>query len=101
LPFEISGMLYFTSNLYVEQDIRPDIWYPAFRLAGYPAGRISGRTDIRPNQYPVYPYLRDCFRFLRYRYVKTMYCTVHCKVYTDAEFLEGGFVNNKGRFLGQ
>jgi hypothetical protein len=34
-------------------DIRPDIWYPAFRLAGYPAGR----PDIRPNQYPVHPYI--------------------------------------------
>jgi hypothetical protein len=61
----------FSDNLYVVPDIRqenrPDIWYPAlpdirpdnrypaFSLAGYPAGRISGRPDIRQNQYPVHP----------------------------------------------
>jgi hypothetical protein len=53
----------FSDDLYVEpdiqQDIRPDIRYPAlpyirpdirdpaFRLAGYPAGRISGQISIR------------------------------------------------------
>jgi hypothetical protein len=31
----------------------PDIRYPAFGLAGYPAGRISGKISIRciPNYY--------------------------------------------------
>jgi len=28
-------------------DIRPDIRYPAFRYAGYLAGRISGKFNIR------------------------------------------------------
>jgi hypothetical protein len=45
-PFEIAGILYFTSNLYIEQNIRPDIWYPAFRLAGYPAKPVSGASLI-------------------------------------------------------
>jgi hypothetical protein len=35
--------------------IRQDIWYPAFGLAGYPAGRISGWLNIRQKQYPVHP----------------------------------------------
>ena len=28
-------------------DIRPDIRYPVFKMAGYPVGRISGKTAIR------------------------------------------------------
>ena len=31
----------------IKPDIRPDIRYPAFRMAGYPAGRISGKFNIR------------------------------------------------------
>ena len=42
----------------IRQDIRPDIRYPAptgypvFKMAGYPVGRISGKTAIRsiPNK---------------------------------------------------
>jgi hypothetical protein len=63
-PYKIVGVLYFPINLYVEPDIRPAIRYPAspdiqpdirylvFRLAGYPAGRISGQISIRciPNK---------------------------------------------------
>jgi hypothetical protein len=49
----------FSDNLYVEPDIRQDIRYPALpdirldirypaiRLAGYPAGQISGQISIR------------------------------------------------------
>jgi hypothetical protein len=29
------------------QPVEPDIQYPAFGLAGYPAGRISGNNSIR------------------------------------------------------
>jgi hypothetical protein len=38
----------FTINLYVEPDIWQDIWYryPAFRLPGYLAGRMSGQISI-------------------------------------------------------
>jgi hypothetical protein len=48
LPFKLAGVLYFTNHLYVEadtrQDIRPDIQYPAFILAGYPANSVSGAS---------------------------------------------------------
>jgi hypothetical protein len=61
-------ILYFTKNIFVKTNIRPDIW-PDIRnpaLTGYPAGypvsgfwisRISGRPDIRQKQYPVHPYI--------------------------------------------
>jgi hypothetical protein len=47
--------MYITKHLNVEPkilnpalpDIRPDIRYPAFKLAGYPAGRISSQISIR------------------------------------------------------
>jgi hypothetical protein len=59
-PFEIAGVSYFTIILYVEPDIRQDIrcpalpdirpdnwyWYPAFRLAGYPAKSVSGASLV-------------------------------------------------------
>jgi hypothetical protein len=56
------NLFYFTQNIFVKTNIRPDIRYPA--LTGYPAGypvsgfwisRISGRPDIRQKQYPVHP----------------------------------------------
>jgi hypothetical protein len=40
-------ILYFIKNTFVKTNIRPDIRYPAFGLAGYPAGRISGKNSIR------------------------------------------------------
>jgi hypothetical protein len=42
MPLFIS---YFTRHLNVELNIRPGIRYPAFRLAVYPAGRISGNIS--------------------------------------------------------
>jgi hypothetical protein len=60
--FQKKLILYFTKNIFVKTNIRPDIRYPA--LNGYPAGypvsgfwisRISGRPDIRQKQYPVHP----------------------------------------------
>jgi hypothetical protein len=33
------------SKLYVEPDIRPDIQYPAFRLARYPVKSVSGASQ--------------------------------------------------------
>jgi hypothetical protein len=55
-------ILYFTKNIFVKTNIRPDIRpnirYPA--LIGYPVSgfwisRISGWPDIRKKQYPVHP----------------------------------------------
>jgi hypothetical protein len=38
----ITGISYFNRYLNVELKIRPDIRYPAFRLAGYPSKSVSG-----------------------------------------------------------
>jgi hypothetical protein len=43
-PSQVSGRI---SGIRPLPDIRPDIRYPAFGLAGYPAGRISGKNSIR------------------------------------------------------
>ena len=40
----ISGRI---SGIRHPPDIRPDIRYPVFKMAGYPVGRISGKTAIR------------------------------------------------------
>jgi hypothetical protein len=42
-------ILYYTGtkNIFVKTNIRLDIRYPAFGLAGYPAGRISDKNSIR------------------------------------------------------
>jgi hypothetical protein len=55
---------YFTRHLNVELKIRPDFRYSACSLAGSPVydfyiDRISGRPDIRQNQYTVHPKLMD------------------------------------------
>jgi hypothetical protein len=46
----------FNKNIAAKPSIRPDIRYPAFGLAGYLAGRISGKHSIRciPIQNPCY-----------------------------------------------
>jgi len=43
-------------------DIRPDIRYPAFRSAGYPAGRISDKFNIRPIPTGNHWYLSQSYR---------------------------------------
>jgi hypothetical protein len=61
--YRIGNPAKLTRYLSVELKIRPDIRYPA--CTGYPAGyqvsgfwidRMSGRPNIRQNQYPVHPY---------------------------------------------
>jgi len=39
--YQISGQI---SSIRPLPDIQPDIWYPAFRFAGYPANSISGTS---------------------------------------------------------
>jgi hypothetical protein len=44
MPLFISD---FTRYLNVEWKIRPDIWYPAFRLAGYPEKSVFGASLLK------------------------------------------------------
>jgi hypothetical protein len=37
------------SHLHIELKIRPDIRYPAFRLAGYPTKSVSGASLFNTN----------------------------------------------------
>jgi hypothetical protein len=58
---------YLTSQLHIELKIRPDIRYPAFRLAGYPAKLVSGAPLL-------------CYHFFREAralvFIKIFICTV-------------------------
>jgi hypothetical protein len=45
--FIIFFIFYQKYTVVVQPSIRPDIRYPAFGLAGYPVGRISGNNKIR------------------------------------------------------
>jgi hypothetical protein len=46
-------ILYFTKNIFVKTNIRPDIRYPAFGLARYPAKTVSGASLLFT------PWIRD------------------------------------------